>query len=253
MYRQHESPIISGYLRYFVPPNKINISRYPDNPVTTESLQQFASVGAHYYTQTITMLGISSEASGPDVDRFMWALINVKECNTLVPLTEEYKYVPSSASFWLKEVIERYFSRQIKVIIAYPTDHYQNLYFDETEELAGVVLLDRSEDVCLQLHDQKLTFPESHVRLGSLMTTGAKDEKRYAEPGWLDSSTRSEFINLNQYLTSNGYLKRSNFDKSDPQIQQGDSDFYMRWFDEDPVKEGIKKVLTVGGASGSTR
>jgi hypothetical protein len=46
---------------------------------------------------------------------------------------------------------------------------------------------------------------------------------------------------------------RSDLDKSDPQIQQGDSVFHMRWVDEDPVKEGIKKVLIVGGGSGSTR
>lgn len=256
MYRQRESPIIYGLSTELCATNKVNISRFSDNLDTAKMLQQFASVGAHNYSQTITMLGVSLEPSGPDVDRFMRALTNAKECNTLTVLTEEYKYINFLAEDQrsaFKELEKQNFYPQINVIVAYPTDYsHQNLYFNKKGELAGIILLDRSERVCLQPHDQKLTYPKDVITLGSLMTTGAKDEKRYAEPRWLDPSTRSDFINLSEYLTNNDLLKRSDLDKSDPQIEQGDTEYKMRWFDDDPVKEGINKVLTVGGASGES-
>jgi hypothetical protein len=252
MYREHESPIIGGYLRSFVSPNKVIVSDLPDND---RMLQDTASYGGHNYSQTITMLGVSAEGGNADVDRFMGALIKVKECNTVVKITDQYKYLDyhtEEERLRTKELERMTFYPQLDVVVVYPQNYEDRSQFlNKNGNLAGIILLKRSQKVCVQLFDQKLRSPESYITLGALMTAGAKDERRYAAPGWLNSSAQSDFINLNQYLTDNHLLKSRDLDKDDPQMAWGESFSHMQWFEEYPTKEGVEKVLTVGGAAGT--
>ena len=83
LYQKHEGPLFSGYLREFVPPNKVVISEFSDAYQPPEVRNQ---------TVTITLLFVSADMNTKAVREFMTALLNVKQCDTLIRKTEEYKY-----------------------------------------------------------------------------------------------------------------------------------------------------------------
>jgi hypothetical protein len=89
MYRvEHKPPLSHAYLRDFIPPNKVVVSYHNDSG--------FKFLAKNYpdlndETQTVALLGLPSDASSPELERFMRALLNVESCHSLVKLTDDYK------------------------------------------------------------------------------------------------------------------------------------------------------------------
>src|SRR5207248_2433662 len=79
LYREHNEPLFSGYIRKFLSPNKVVISRHNDvfNPPNMRNK-----------TVTVTLLGVSADPNTKAVSNFMNALMNVKQCNTLIHTKE---------------------------------------------------------------------------------------------------------------------------------------------------------------------
>jgi len=194
-------------------------------------------------TNTITLLGLSN-AGDPGLENFMSALLNIKNCNTLIKLTDDYKYY----TFYktdkdresAKKRSESVFFPQLEAIVSYPLlyDYRQEELFDEKGELSGIVLLNKSQQICYDKGDGGFL---DRVTLGQLMLAGAKDQNQYSAL-WL-KSPGDAFINLNQYLRTNGLQKRGDLE-SDPRPAAKSFD----WLDGTPTKEGVEKVLTVGAA-----
>ena len=238
LYRQHNRPIISGYLRKFIPPNKVVIS---------DSNDAFKPPpGASGSPQTVTLLGVSEDSNTKAVSDFMAALLNIKQCNTLIRQTEEYKFYTylknEEDRQRSKEVAERAFYPQLKVLVEYPWkhDYKQEEFFNARDELSGVVLLDKTQSVCAAKKEGESI---ASVNLGQLMLEGVKDQNDFSAY-WLDEkSAANGFINLNQYLKTNR-LRGVNREEDDPRPgHQYFSDFFA-----EPTPEGVKKILTVGAA-----
>jgi hypothetical protein len=146
LYRQHESPLFSGYLRKFVPPNKVVISEFNDAYQPPEVRNQ---------TATITLLSVSGDGNSKAVTDFMTALLNVKQCNTLIRKTEGYKYYnlkTDEAKNQAKQFAESTFYPQLEVVIEYPWKYedYQTEFFNSKNEFSGIVLLEKEQSVCFQ-------------------------------------------------------------------------------------------------------
>jgi len=82
LYREGRKPLLAGYLRGFITPNKVVIS--------SKSEGEGDLFGMREERQTITMLGLSSQTSNPNLGAFMEALINIRRCHNLVP-RKDYK------------------------------------------------------------------------------------------------------------------------------------------------------------------
>jgi hypothetical protein len=235
MYREHHGPVFHGYLRGFVPPNKVIVSEFSD--AASAAIQTIGNE-----TNTVTLLGVSSDASNPGLQSFMNALLNLKNCNTLTKLTEAYRYYghlnTTQARDQAKKMAELAFYPQLEILIYYPVQHnyQQEEFFNEKSELSGMVLLDKHQTVCDEKRDGELL---NRVDLGQLMLANAKDQKEYSAL-WL-AHGGDEFINLNQYLTTNGLQKKSSQNDPRPGVK-----WLFGWIDAAPTKEGIEKVLTVG-------
>jgi hypothetical protein len=103
-------------------------------------------------------------------------------CNTLVKLTDLYKYLSfqsDEARDAAKQLEQSTYSPQLRVVIQYPLDGtgYEE-FFNPKGELSGIVLLDKTQDVCLAEDDKKgLKIPS--VKLEKIMMAGAKWEGQY--------------------------------------------------------------------------
>jgi len=74
MFREHHGPVFDGYLRGFVPPNKVVVSQFSDAPLASVTIKNIGNE-----TDAITLLGVSSHASNPGLESFMKALLNLKK------------------------------------------------------------------------------------------------------------------------------------------------------------------------------
>jgi hypothetical protein len=232
LYQKHEKPLFSGYLRKFVPPNKVVISEFSDAYQPSEIRNQ---------TVAITLLSVSADGNSKAVTDFMAALLNVKQCNTLIRETEGYKYYnlkTDEAKNQAKQTAERAFYPQLQVVIEYPWKYedYQEEFFNSKNEFSENILIDKEQSVCLQ----KEEFV-TRVNIGQLMLDGIENKNEYS-PSYLRRNY-NDFINLNQYLIANG-LRTVDDDADDP--RQARPSF--RWFHGDPAPDGVKKILTVGAA-----
>ena len=87
------------------------------------------------------------------------------------------------------------------------------------------------------------------LTLGQLMLAGAKNQDEYSAP-WLGYSSEAlwhghradGFININQYLTTNGLQKVDDVGQNNPRPAAK----YFGPVSATPTKEGVAKVLTVG-------
>ena len=234
LYQKHEQPLFAGYLRKFVPPNKVVISRYND---------AFQPSQVRNQTVTIALLSVSADTNTKAVTDFMAALLNVKQCNTLIRETEGYKfytYLKSEKDKQQeKERAERGFYPQLKVVIEYPGayDYQQEEFFNRRNELSGIVLLEKYQSVCIE-REGELALP---VRLSELMLEGARNNEFSAYH--FERSAENDFINLNQYLIANG-LRTVDREEDDPRPAH----LYFSLFNADPTPDGIKKILTIGAA-----
>ena len=145
LYRKHEEPLVYGYLRKFVPPNKVVVSQFDD---------AYRPPNLRNTTVTLTLLSVSAESNTKSVNEFMTALLNVKQCNTLIHMKDAYKhytyYKTDKERQQSKELGEHAFSPQLKVIIQYPLEYYQQEeFFNGKNELSGVVLLEKGQSVRL--------------------------------------------------------------------------------------------------------
>jgi hypothetical protein len=232
LYRNHEEPLFSGYIRKFLPPNKIVVSEFTYNPPNLRN-----------NTETITLLGLSADSNAKPVTEFMNALLNIKECKTLINEKESYKYYYTSdkAKQQAKQFAEYTFYPQLKVVIQYPQAlDSQEEFFNGKNELSGVVLLEKGQSVCLKKEDKSV----QDVKLGQLMLEGAKDQNEFSADYLEVRSTADDFINLNQYPTANA-LRTIVRDEDDPRPA---AQFFGLFFNADPTSDGVKKILTVGAA-----
>lgn len=229
--------MISGYLRKFTPPNKVIISQFNDTfkPPEIKDTQQ-----------TVTLLGVSADGDTNPVNDFMTALLNIKQCNTLIRKTEEYKYQKffyneGESRQRFKEATEHAFYPQLKVGIEYPWQHdyKQEEFFNARDELSAVVLLDKTQSVCAKKEGESV----ASVNLGQLMLEGVKDQNDFSAYWFDEKSAANGFINLNQYLKTNG-LRGVNREEDDP--RRGHQ--YFSNFFAEPTPEGVKKILLVGAA-----
>jgi hypothetical protein len=66
MYREHREPLYSGYLRKFIPPNKVVVSTWPDSPAMSAFVKEYGNP-----TGTFTLFGLSDDATTAALDKFM--------------------------------------------------------------------------------------------------------------------------------------------------------------------------------------
>jgi hypothetical protein len=114
LYRNHDEPIYSGYLRKFIPPNKVIISEFNDS---------FKPQGVRNRNITLTLLGVSSVGDSKRASEFMAALLNIKSCNTLIRNTELYKFLTFKTEKERKldkELEEEGFYPELSVVIKCP-------------------------------------------------------------------------------------------------------------------------------------
>lgn len=234
MYRDHRKPLFEGYLRGFVPPNKVIVSEH--NDVQSAHSKRFGN-----NINTVTLFGVSPDDSNRGADNFMKALLNLKNCHTLIRLTDDYQY----AHFATKEqrdhaklASEAAFFPQLEVLIHYPVDdqHHLEEFFDEKNDLSGIISLNKSQIICGEKRNGE---PLDRIRLGEVMLAGAKDQNLYSAL-WLGNS-RDAFMDLNLYLMANGLLKIGDLGNDPRQAAK-----YFFLYMPGPTKEGIEKVLTMG-------
>jgi hypothetical protein len=237
LYRKHEKPIFDGYLRKFLPPNKVVISQYNDAARLPKNVPN--------QTITLRMLGVSGKTRSKLATEFMTALLNTKECNTLINLKESYKYFShyktEKEKEQTKELYEQAFYPQLKVVIQYPSNYNaQTLeeFFDGNGELSGIVLLEKEQPVCLQKRGE---FAHD-VKLDQLMLGSANNKNEYGA-FLLEREFEGNFINLNQYLVRNG-LQTASQDENDTR----ESSKYFWLLAAQPVPEGVRAILSVGTA-----
>jgi hypothetical protein len=237
MYQKHEKPLFSGYLRKFVPPNKVVVSEYND---------AFLPPQVRNRTVTIALLSVSADTNAKAVTDFMADWLNVKQCDTLIRKTEGYKfysYLTDGAKQQSKEMAQRGFYPQLKVVIEYPwVSHYQQEeFFNGRNEFSGSVLLEKGQSVCLR-KENDLGDLLVDVKLGQLMLEGAKNQNGFSAE-YFERSAENDFINLNQYLIVNG-LRTVDREEDDPRPAHQ----YFSLFNADPTPDGVKKILTIGAA-----
>jgi hypothetical protein len=161
--------------------------------------------GVRNQTISITLLNVAADSDTKAVTDFMAALLNVKQCNTLIRETEGYKLYTNLKTEkdkqQAKELAELGFYPQLKVVIQYPWayDYQQEEFFNARNELSGIVLLEKGQSVCMKKEGE---FP-AQVKLGQLMLEGAKDQSEFIAD-YFQPSAANDFINLNQYLIANG-------------------------------------------------
>jgi hypothetical protein len=234
LYQKHDKPLFSGYLRKFVPPNKVVISELNDTYQPPEARNR---------TVTITLLSVSTESNSKAVSKFMAALLNVKQCNTLIPKTEGYKYYPDLKTDQQRQQTKEFeqlaFYPQLNVVVEYPSAlNDKDEFFNGRNELSGIILLEKGQSVCLQKQEGDLIVP---VNLGQLMLDGLENKNEYSTNYLLRN--RNDFVNLNQYLIANG-LRTDYHDEDDPRPAL----HYSGLFYAQPAPDGVKKILTVGAA-----
>jgi hypothetical protein len=186
---------------------------------------------------------VSAEPNTKSVNEFMAALLNVKQCSTLINIKGGYKYYGYKTDEERqqgKKLSEYAFYPQLNIVIKYPSagDYQQEEFFNGEKELSGVVLLDRSQWVCIKKDGEFI----QNVQLGDLMLEGLKDRNPYIAH-FFERGASNGFINLNQYLIANG-LRAVESDKDDPRT----GNQYFSLFEPDPAPEGVKRILTVGAA-----
>jgi hypothetical protein len=197
-------------------------------------------------TVTVTLLSVSADTDTKAVTDFMAALLNVKQCNTLIRETEGYKFYSlktDEAKRQAKEMAQRGFYPQLKVVIKYPRGNgdQQEEFFNGRNEFSGIVLLEKGQSVCLRKESDLGDFVV-FVKLGQLMLEGAKNQNEFSTD-YFQQSAANDFINLNQYLIANG-LRTLDSDEDDPRPPHQ----YFRLFNFDPTPDGVKKILTIGAA-----
>jgi hypothetical protein len=242
MYQNRHKPIRSGYLRGFSPPNKVLISEH-DDAMPKSFVERFGNK-----INSVTLLGISSNTNTPALEQFMRALLNIKNCHTLIKATDVYKYLylkDENEREKAKELERTAFSKQLKVLVFYPfafETRGPEEFFNAAGELSAIVSLEGSQTVCSETMEGFKEPLLRSVTLGQLLLAGAaksNQNQKYDAP-WLEEGGNA-FINLNQYLTTNG-LQKIESNQNDPRLAAK----YFLWVDGTPTKEGVEKVLTVG-------
>jgi len=236
LYRNHEEPLFRGYLRNFVPPNQVVVSQFDDAYRPPPNVRN--------KTITLTLLGVFAGPNTKAVTEFMKALLNVKQCNTLIHMKDGYKhytyYKTDKDREQAKQLNEYSFAPQLPVVLMYPWayDYQQEEFFNGKSELSGIVLLKRGESVCLK-KDGELV---QQVKLGDLMLEGVENKNAYGALHFL-KDTGNDFIDLNAYLTANG-LRALDREEDDPR----EAHKYFGLFNPAPAPEGVKTILRVGAA-----
>jgi hypothetical protein len=236
LYRNHEEPLFRGYLRDFIPPNRVVISQFDDSYRLPPNVRN--------KTITLTLLSVSTNPNAKAVIEFMKALLNVKQCNTLIHMKDAYKhytyYKTDKDREQAQKLAEYGFAPQLETVIMYPWayDYQQEEFFNARNELSGAVLLKRGQSVCMKKEGE---FAQD-IKLGQLMLEGAENKNAYGALHLL-KDTGNDFINLNQYLTANG-LRTIDQEEDDP--REGHK--YFGLFNPAPTPEGVKTILKIGAA-----
>ena len=194
-------------------------------------------------TNTVTLLGISGELSSKLSD-FMTALLNVRQCNTLIRSEDYYKYIEFKTEKERENAknIAKGRSTQLEILISYPVIHpeQQEEFFNHDHELSGVLLLEKNEQVCdRKMNDMNWLPP---VTVGDLMLAGS-DQKDLFSPLWLNDN---KHINLNAYIVAHG-LQQAGDAKADP--REAAAQLFSSWLNVGTTKEGVQTVLRVGGSA----
>jgi hypothetical protein len=188
---------------------------------------------------------VSADPNSKSVTEFMNALLNVKQCNTLIHMKDSYQYYTydktDKEKQQSKELGERAFYPQLKVMIQYPWKYHgeQEEFFNGKSELSGVVLLEKGESICIKKEGEFV----QDVKLGQLMLEGVENKNAYNADYFLGWNAAKNFINLNQYLTANG-LRAVDRDEGNPR----EAHKYFGLFNVEPAPEGVKTILRVGVA-----
>jgi hypothetical protein len=136
----------------------------------------------------------------------MAALLNVKQCDTLIRETEGYKFYTDlktdKAKQQAKEIAEHGFYPQLKVVIEYPRGNgdQQEEFFNGRNELSGIVLLEGGQSVCIKKEGELV----AGVKLSQMMLGGEKIMS--SARTIFQRSAANDFINLNQYLIAKGFV-----------------------------------------------
>lgn len=238
MYREHKKPLFNGYLQKFLPPNKVVVAEFSDSSHSARLIEMYGNK-----TNTVTLLGISGELSSKLSD-FMTALLNVRQCNTLIRSEDYYKYIEFKTEKERENAknIAKGRSTQLEILISYPVIHpeQQEEFFNHDHELSGVLLLEKNEQVCdRKMNDMNWLQP---VTVGDLMLAGS-DQKDLFSPLWLNDN---KHINLNAYIVANG-LQKAGDAKADP--REAAAQLFSSWLNVGTTKEGVQTVLRVGGSA----
>ena len=244
MYRKGLKPIFNGYLRGFLPPNKVTVSEFSSSQSSASYVKRIGNK-----TATVALLGVSSDADNraSSTDAFMKRLLNLKTCNSLIRQNDAYNYYTFSTKQQReqeKKMEEFYFFPELEMTVFYPLEweYQQEEFFDGTGELSGVVLLKKHQTICYQKNHDLI----SPVTLGQLMLGGTKDPDAYSAI-WL-GHPGDAFIDLNRYLIENG-LRRMDVHQNDPRPAARIFET-LRFDGNAPTKEGVEKVMAVGAQSG---
>jgi len=179
-------------------------------------------------TQTITLIGLPT-SSTPQLLKFMTALLNIKNCRSMIKFTEVYKYYPYKSDEEKEKATkdaEYVFSMDLEAWVRYPDNPDQ--FFNERGELSATILLDRYQIVCYKQAEYSAFVP---VTLGDLMLSKAAPAGR---------------IDLNHYLIVNK-LQKYEKPKSDPRGAIFPPYYDEPYYDGEASEEGITKVLATGG------
>ncbi|HEV2545910.1 MAG TPA: hypothetical protein VGU20_01095 [Stellaceae bacterium] len=245
MYREHHIPPLNAYLKSFISPNKVVVSRFDDSAWSEDYLSKNGWKNTDY---VVTLVGVSEDPSTEPLNKLMAALLNIKQCKSLRPDTEAYKFYT-----YLKTDKEReeerdreqnFFSTRLKVVINYDPHPYQQRFFNQRGELSAEILLDKAERICWDASQQSSFGAAKPVTLGDIMLSGAANSNN--DFGGALRERGSEFISLNQYLIANG-LRKGVEDQKDPRHLSGQVSFFA--FLASALPTGVTKVLQIGEAN----
>lgn len=233
MYRDDQEPLVRGYIKKFVPPNKLVIAEWNDSADQKAMAQRYGNS-----TQTITMLGIADSPASDAMTNFMNALVNLKSCHTLWTKSDGLSHMKNLPDGTQKNM-RNGFSAEMDAVVIYPNEtDVGPQFFNAKGELSGEILLDMNDDVCYRPDDQFGTIP---VKLGDLMF-GNADRTGYE--AWLESNSK-RFVSLNAFVLGN-HLQPAADMGNDPRPK---SRIGLYLNQPNPLPDAITTVIRVGAGT----
>jgi hypothetical protein len=234
MYRNHEEPMLSGYLQKFLPPNKLVIARWNDSADGKMLSQRYGD-----QTETITMLGIASTTASAPFTNFMNALVNIKACHTLMAQADALSHMKYPVPDATRKGMRDSYSSELGVVVRYPNETDSDIgpqFFNGKGELSADILLDATDQVCDRPDESSGVTP---VTLGELMV----NKQRQSQFAPALSTPVNKFISLNAYVLSNGLQAAD--DTKDPRPA---AEYYYPK-EKQPVPDAVATVLRVGSVN----